>query len=93
VEGGDETKLLDNVNPSNFAVCDTGVYVLDAEAKPRPVIDFYSFATQERTLLPGLPREMTIVPSGTSLGVAPGCQWLLFMKEGPISSHVRALDY
>jgi len=93
IEGGAETKVLDNVDPSNFALCESGVYVLDAEAKPRPEIHFYSFATQRRTLLPGLPADTTVVPSGTSLGAAPGCQWLLFMKEGPVSSHLRAFNY
>jgi hypothetical protein len=93
VGGGEETKVLDEVNSSSFAVCDLGICILNMQAKPRPAIEFYSFATQKRTPLAVLPREATVLTSGTSLGVSRDGRWLVYVQHGPIGSSLRALDY
>jgi hypothetical protein len=93
VGGGEETKVLDEVNSSSFAVCDLGICILNMQAKPRPAIEFYSFATQKRTPLAVLPGEATVLTSGTSLGISRDGRWLVYVQHGPIGSSLRALDY
>jgi Tol biopolymer transport system component len=93
VEGGEETKVLNNVDPSNFATCDLGICVLNMEEGLRPVVEFYSYATQKRIPLKVLPPEGTIWPGGTALGVARDGRWLVFTREGVIAGHIRTLDY
>jgi dipeptidyl aminopeptidase/acylaminoacyl peptidase len=91
--GGDEQKVLDNVDPSNFHVNDRGVVILNLEAKPRPAIEFYSFATNERTQLPVLPSTGKVIGSGTSISVAPDGRWIVYHQEGRPASGIRASEY
>jgi Tol biopolymer transport system component len=93
VSGGEEVKVLDDVNSGSFAVCDVGLCILNLRAKPRRAIEFYSFATQKRTPLAVLPEQATVLSSGTSLGVARDGRWLVYVQLGPIGSSVRTLEY
>ena len=85
--------MLDNVNPSNFAICELGVVILNLDAKPRPGIEFYSFATQKRTSLPVLPKDGKVIGSGTSISVSPDGRWMVCHMEGPVGSGIRARKY
>jgi Tol biopolymer transport system component len=91
--GGEEVQVLDNVDPSNFAVCALGVVILNMQARPRPGIEFYSFATRKRTSLPVLPKNGKVIGSGTSISVSPDGKWMVYHMEGPISSSIRAREY
>ncbi len=91
--GGEEVQELDNVNPSNFNICDLGIVILNLEATPRPVMEFYSFATRKRTELPVLPKEGKVIGSGTSISVAPDGRWMVYHQEGRIGSGIRAREY
>jgi Tol biopolymer transport system component len=59
VSGGDETLAVSEKPQVGYwghlAVTDTGLYFLDADAEPRPIIEFYSFATHR--IVPVLPLE------------------------------------
>ena len=93
VDGGEETKVLDDVNPSSFTVCELGICILNLQAKPRPAIEFYSFATQRRTRLPVLPSEGTVLMSGTSMNLSRDGRWLVFVQHGRAGSGLRAVEY
>jgi dipeptidyl aminopeptidase/acylaminoacyl peptidase len=93
VDGGEEVKVLDNVNSSSFAVCDLGICILNLQAKPHRAIEFYSFKTRTGTALAVLPQNTTVLASGTSLGVACDGRWLVYVQTGAPGSSVRALEY
>ncbi len=91
--GGEEVQVLDDVDPSNFTVCQLGVVILNLKATRRPAIEFYSFETQKRTTLAVLPENAKVVGSGTSISVSPDGKWMVFHVEGPPASAIRALEY
>jgi hypothetical protein len=93
VGGGEETKVLDDVNPSSFTVCELGICILNMSAKPRPAVEFYSFATQKRTTMPVLPSEGRVLMSGTSMNLTRDGRWLVFVQHGATGSGLRAAEY
>jgi Tol biopolymer transport system component len=93
IDGGEEVQVLDNVDPSNFAVCRSGVCILNLKAKPKPAIEFYSFATGKRTALAVLPAEGKVIGSGTSLAASPDGRWLVYHQEGRVAAAIRAREY
>ncbi|MGI8772242.1 MAG: winged helix-turn-helix domain-containing protein [Acidobacteriaceae bacterium] len=70
--GGDESLVVAGKPQVGYwghlAVADAGLYLLDADAEPRPAIDFYSFATHRVTTV--LPLEKTPGVWGPSLSAA-----------------------
>lgn len=52
VGGGDEHQVTDALHRGywgNFAVTDTGIYLVDSEAMPKPTIMFFNFQTKSLT--------------------------------------------
>jgi hypothetical protein len=91
--GGEEVKVLDDVNPSSFTVSGPGIGILNLQAKPRAAIEFYDFATQKRTALPVLPKEGEVLMSGTSMNLSRDGRWLVCVQHGAIASKLGALEY
>jgi Tol biopolymer transport system component len=78
VAGGDETQILDGVGIGRWIVTDQGICILNMEATPRPVVEFFRFADRRRVSLDILPTEGIIYGGGTALATPPDGRWVLF---------------
>ena len=50
LEGGPEVKVVERGRSLSFDVADTGIFIMDASAKPQATVEMFSFAS--RTLVP-----------------------------------------
>jgi hypothetical protein len=59
--GGSESPVVTGKPQVNYwghwAVTESGLYLLDADAEPRPIIEFYSFATRRITQVLSLEKK------------------------------------
>jgi Tol biopolymer transport system component/DNA-binding winged helix-turn-helix (wHTH) protein len=67
----------------HWAVTETGLYLLDADAEPRPTIEFYSFAT--RRITPVLSLEKSTNPWQPSLSASRDGRTLFYTQSDPQS--------
>jgi Tol biopolymer transport system component len=68
----------------HWAVTESGLYLLDADAEPRPTIEFYSFAT--RRITPVLSLEKKPSPWQPSLSASRDGRTLFFTQSDPQSA-------
>jgi Tol biopolymer transport system component/DNA-binding winged helix-turn-helix (wHTH) protein len=54
-DGGPEVQLIDRGREMAFDVADTGIFMIDASAKPQATIDMYSFAARQLVPVARLP--------------------------------------
>jgi Tol biopolymer transport system component/DNA-binding winged helix-turn-helix (wHTH) protein len=94
VGGGAEERITDALHRGywgHFAVTETGIYLLDADAAPRPTIMYYSFRT--RQLTPVLQLEEHPVPWMANLSASRDGRTLIFTQWIPQSSITMAEFY
>lgn len=72
-----------------WVLASTGIYWLNAEASPRPSIDFYSFATgrTHRAVTP--PGRFD---AGGGFSVSPDGRWLVFTQRDYDGSDIMLVD-
>ena len=93
VEGGEETLVLDLLQPGlwgYWAVVDEGIYFLNAEAEPRPAIEFYRFATRRVIPIAALEKEPVLGDPG--LAVSPDGRWLLYAQRDQEASDIMLVE-
>ena len=81
VGGGEEHQVTDALHRGtwgHFAVTDTGIYLLDSEAAPKPTIMFYSFQT--RLLRPVLRLDENPVPWMANLAASRDGKTVFFAQ-------------
>jgi dipeptidyl aminopeptidase/acylaminoacyl peptidase len=83
VSGGEESFVLDNVVSNRWVMLKNGIAILNMDARPLPVIEFYDFSTGRRRPLDALPKEGNIYGGGTAIAAPPGGRWLLFCAIEP----------
>ncbi len=93
VEGGEETLVLDLLQPGfwgYWAVVEEGIYFLNAEAKPRPAIEFYRFATRRamRVFVP----EKDPVYGAPGLALSPDGRWILYLQRDQTQSDIMLVE-
>ncbi|HSB16878.1 MAG TPA: hypothetical protein VLE22_20670 [Bryobacteraceae bacterium] len=81
--GGEESFVLDNVVSNRWVMLKNGIAILNMDAQPLPVIEFYDFATGRRRALDVLPKEGNIYGGGTAIAAPPGGAWLLLCAIEP----------
>lgn len=67
VDGGEEVQVLDRGTTYHWALSKDGIYLAQPDAKPNPVIEFFSFATRriiQVAVLPSGGRDLAISPDG-----------------------------
>jgi Tol biopolymer transport system component/DNA-binding winged helix-turn-helix (wHTH) protein len=90
--GGDEQLVTGGLHRGywgHFAVTDTGIYLLDSDAVPRPMIMFYSFQT--RRLTPLLQLSQQPDPWSPDLA-ASGDGRELFFSQGVPQNSIRMVE-
>jgi hypothetical protein len=94
VGGGAEERITDALHRGywgHFAVTETGIYLLDADAVPRPTIMYYSFRT--RQLTPVLQLQEHPLPWMANLSASRDGRTLLFTQWIPQSSIIMAENF
>jgi Tol biopolymer transport system component len=94
VGGGAEERITDALHRGywgHFGVTETGIYLLDANAAPRPTILYYSFQT--RQLTPVLQLEEHPNPGMANLSASRDGRTLIFTQWIPQSSIFMAENF
>jgi Tol biopolymer transport system component/DNA-binding winged helix-turn-helix (wHTH) protein len=94
IDGGAEEHVTDALHRGywgHFAVTETGIYLLDANAAPRPTIVYYSFLT--RRLTPVLQLEEHPLPWMANLSASRDGRTLIFTQWIPQSSVIMAENF
>ena len=87
VEGGEETLVLDLLQPGfwgYWAVVEEGIYFLNAEAKPRPAIEFFRFADGKTLRIAPLEKRPALWPPG--LAVSPDGRYILYVQIDQVTT-------
>jgi Tol biopolymer transport system component/DNA-binding winged helix-turn-helix (wHTH) protein len=87
VAGGAEQRVTDALHRGywgHFTVTDGGIYLLDAEATPRPTVMYYSFQTKRLTPVFQIPEHP--LPWVSNLSASGDGRTLLFAQQIPKSS-------
>jgi Tol biopolymer transport system component/DNA-binding winged helix-turn-helix (wHTH) protein len=92
IEGGPEERITETLHRGywgHFAVTKTGLYLLDADAKPSPAISYYNFQTQRLTRVLTLQQN----PIPWSANLAASCDGrTLFYAEGASKSSITLVE-
>jgi Tol biopolymer transport system component/predicted Ser/Thr protein kinase len=93
VLGGEETLVLDLLQPGlwgYWAVVDEGIYFLNAEAEPRPAIEFYRFATRRATRVTVPEKDPDYGDPG--MAVSPDGRWILYAQVDQETSDIMLVE-
>jgi hypothetical protein len=77
VDGGEETRVLEQSGFLDWAVFDKGICYINRRADPGPVIEFYDFATEKI-------RTVTVIedpPGILGFSVSPDGRWVLYVHR------------
>lgn len=92
VGGGEEKQITDALHRGywgHFAVTDAGLYLLDADASPRPTVMFYSFQT--RLLTPVMPLEKSPIVWTASLAASRDGR-TVFIAQGVFHTSIAMVE-
>jgi Tol biopolymer transport system component len=93
VEGGEEKLILDQLKPGcwgYWAVVDRGIYFVNTEAKPRPVVEFFSFATRRVTQVAVMEKDPALGNPG--LAVSPDGRWILYTQMDQSGNDIMLVE-
>jgi Tol biopolymer transport system component len=93
VAGGPEERISDALHLGywgGFAVTDAGIYLLDADAAPRPSIVYYDFKT--RKTKPVLTLDHLPIPWGPTMTASRDGLLLLFCQSGEAQTEVELAE-
>ncbi|MGE0883577.1 MAG: protein kinase [Blastocatellales bacterium] len=87
VAGGEETQVLEKSGQSMWAVSKQGIYYIDTQAKPRPTIEYFSFATSQT-------RRIAMLNSSvfTGISVSPDGRSLLWAQLDRSESNIMLIE-
>ena len=93
VAGGEETFVLDHHRAGYWrywAVVEQGIYFATAERLEQPLIEFFSFATGQVTLVAVLEKGLDRATSG--LAVSPDGRWLIWSQVDQVGSDIMLME-
>jgi Tol biopolymer transport system component len=92
-EGGDETPVLDLPEAGYWgywALADDGIYYVNTAAKPRPRVEFFSFATRKVKRIAEVEKELQQHNAG--FAVSPDGRWFLYTPVDHKSSDIMLVE-
>jgi Tol biopolymer transport system component len=78
-DGGPEVKVVERGRPLAFDVADTGIFIMDASAKPQATVEMFSFAMQKLVSVARLPAGLRM-PESTYLNVTRDGRSMLYVR-------------
>jgi eukaryotic-like serine/threonine-protein kinase len=78
VDGGEETRVLDEGGLSIWALTVQGIYFFDFNDPTGLALKFYNFATGKVTLFRQFPGDTRVDRESTALSVSPDGSWILY---------------
>jgi len=88
IEGGEETKVLDQGRQNYWALCSEGLCFYRQAAAGAPVIRLYSFATGRLTDIAELPKARGY----QHLAVSPDGEWILYSQLDRVDSDLMLVE-
>jgi len=88
--GGEEVKILDQVTQSYWAVVKQGIYFINTQAKPHPVLEFYSFTTSKTTRVATIEKAQLWGRHG--LAVSSDGQRILLVQLDQLESDIMLVE-
>jgi Tol biopolymer transport system component len=90
VTGGAEIRILDQVQQGYWDVLEQGLYFLNPKASPRTTIEFFSFATAQRTQIAVVEKELVWAVPG--FAVSPDGRWILLSLNDQNESDIMLME-
>jgi Tol biopolymer transport system component/tRNA A-37 threonylcarbamoyl transferase component Bud32 len=90
VTGGAEIRFLDQVHQGYWVVLEQGIYFLNTKTSPQTTIEFFSFATKQRTQLAIIEKELVWAVPG--FAVSPDGRWMLLSMTDQNESDIMLLE-
>ncbi len=90
VTGGAEIQFLDQVHQGYWAVLEQGLYFLNTKASPQTTIEFFSFATNRRTQLAVIEKDLVWAVPG--FAVSPDGRWMLLSMTDQNESDIMLME-
>jgi Tol biopolymer transport system component/DNA-binding winged helix-turn-helix (wHTH) protein len=91
VEGGEETRVLDQVEWGYWAVTEQGICFLNRQAQPRPAIELFDVATGQLKRIATVEPDLGFpVPPG--FAVAPDGRWLLYKRVDQSDNDIMLVE-
>jgi len=91
IEGGEEIRILDQIEWRFWALLDEGICVLNRKALPRPTIEFFNFANGQQTQITTIEKEPNIL-SAPGFAVSPDGQWILYKHVDQIDNEIMLVE-
>ncbi len=90
LEGGPEEKVVERGRSLSFDVADTGIFIMDASAKPQATVEMFSFASRKLVPVVRLPAGLRI-PAGSYLNVTRDGRSMLYERYDQWTSDIEML--
>ncbi len=90
VTGGAETQVLDQVHQGYWNVLEHGIYFINTKTSPQTTIEFFSFATHQRTQLAVIEKELVWAVPG--FAVSPDGHWMLLSMSDQNESDIMLME-
>ena len=81
MEGGEETFVLDQLKEGYWGywvVVEQGIYFVNAEAKPRPALEFFNFVSHRVRQIAAFEKELSTWEPG--LDISADGRWILYAQ-------------
>jgi Tol biopolymer transport system component len=91
-DGGEETRVLDQVVIGQWALTGQGICFIDATSPAGPAIKHYDLATRQQRLTHQFPKRTVIDGGDTSISVSPDGRWILYTQLDQAGSELMLVE-
>jgi Tol biopolymer transport system component/serine/threonine protein kinase len=92
VEGGEETRVLDEGGESLWALTGEGICFFDLKNPAAPALKLYSFTAGKTTLLRQFPKDTKVDTHSSALSVSPEGRWILYTQLDQSGSDLMLVE-
>jgi Tol biopolymer transport system component/serine/threonine protein kinase len=93
ITGGGEVLVSDNVRPPDWCLGESGIYVLERDAKPLPCIRLFDSESLKPTTIVELSEDAaTAMGSGHQISVSPGDAWLVYQASSSSEQDIKLVE-
>ncbi len=90
VNGGEEERVFDQGMQARWEITEKGIYLLNMEARPAPVIEFFRFAAESVETVAELAEDTD--SRGLQFTVSPDGRWVLYGRYDNVQSDIMLVE-
>jgi Tol biopolymer transport system component/DNA-binding winged helix-turn-helix (wHTH) protein len=90
VGGGEEARVLDQVEWGYWAVTEQGICFLNRQAQPRPAIELFNFATGQVKRITMVEQDLGVPPPG--FAVSPDGRWIFYKRVDQSDNDIMLVE-